>query len=481
MKVLFIWFICSIPLFLTVVDAQRSAVATGTFQNATADVADLPATRHESTAFFNDRFPEELLGFAWFDAVTSTSSEISGDVEVSSESRRVHQASKMLLTLNRGLRSVVRGFENPQIRTSELAAFAEAVPGNDDDLNRLGDLPVAEGIRICVSKVVAQRIADENSKQLRKTAFENFRKAQTEINVPTLDKVISALQALPLAELNDEDREQLRWAIFWKFWLPARSTRVPTDFQSMMTRQELLAGLVAQADDPSLAPVKADEVQLVDGCHAEIEALTNQIRLEEIKEEIRSGSPESWLEDVELLLGELNNSDAQSLLKLVREALLNRVISSDAPVARFEEAVSKSGELWIGTFELKNPEKPKPYYHFVSTSGQKKSYCYLSAFEETRREPFAIKAYKRLSEARKALQVAPQKKESWQGLLNEVTSLQQEKDRYLKLTMVDGLADSKLVIQSLEPLKLEELRVVCNEILSDDMWPRIERLLSSKR
>ena len=111
MKVLFIWFICSIPLFLTVVDAQRSAVATGTFQNATADVADLPATRHESTAFFNDRFPEELLGFAWFDAVTSTSSEISGDVEVSSESRRVHQASKMLLTLNRGLRSVVRGFE----------------------------------------------------------------------------------------------------------------------------------------------------------------------------------------------------------------------------------------------------------------------------------------------------------------------------------------------------------------------------------
>jgi hypothetical protein len=482
MKVLAIWLLCSVPLILTVVDAVKAAAsATGLAQ--TEPAVSLPEAQATPAilASIDETFSERLIRFSWFDLPSADDAAIPARPTAALECREIQEASDKILKLNRGLRAVVRGFENPQLRQRELESFAQAVPGSDADLNGLERLPVAGSIRLCVASVVKQRSAASAQMSLRETAQENYRKARNELSISSLDKIVSALDAIPSVELSDEDREQLRWARFWRFWLPAQPTRVPSDLEAMRTRRQVLEQLVSGAEDPASSPMKSDETRMVDACRAEIESLKTQIRFAEIKEAIQSGSPELWVSDAEVLLTSLSDSDAQVLLKLVRESVLKRIVSTEVPAARFEEAVTKSGELWVGTFELRNADKPKPYYNFVSTSGQKKTYCYLSAFEEARREPFAILAYKRLSEARTALQAAPQKRESWQALLNEVMSLQQGKERYLKLSMVEGLADSKLVLQSLDTLKLDELQVVCDEILSEDLWPRIERLLSNKR
>jgi len=331
-----------------------------------------------------------------------------------------------------------------------------------------------------VATVVNQRIAAKAHNELRKAAQENFRKARSELTVAGLDKMVAAIESIPASELTDEDREQLRWSRFWKYWLSSQPSRPAGDLAAMRTRKTKLEQLLKDADEESLSPIKPDEVRLVEACRVEVKTLATQVRLGEIKEQIQTGLPESWLDNAENLLSKLSEADSQLLLKLVRESLLKRVLLTDVPVAQFEEAVTKNGELWIGTFELKNGDKPKPYYNFESTSGQKKTYCYLSSFSEPRREPFAVMAYKRMSEARSALQAAPQKRESWLMLHNEVISLQQGKERYLKLTMVETLADSRLVLQSVSTLKLDELRSVCEEVLSDSLWPRIERLLSGK-
>ncbi|GEM_PF-2156733 len=481
MKVLAIWLLCSVPLILAVLNAVKAASSDSGFVQPETALA-LPQTGSARALLdsVDESLAPKLIRFSWFSLPALDDTVIAVRTASAVECREIQVASERLMTLNRGLRSVIRGFENPQLRQKDLELFAQAVPSTDPDLDALERLPVADSVRLCVATVVNQRIAAKAHNELRKAAQENFRKARSELTVAGLDKMVAAIESIPASELTEEDREQLRWSRFWKYWLSAQPSRPAGDLAAMRTRKTKLEQLLKDADEESLSPIKPDEVRLVEACRVEVETLATQVRLGEIKEQIQTGLPESWLDNAENMLSKLSEADSQLLLKLVRESLLKRVLLTDVPVAQFEEAVTKNGELWIGTFELKNGDKPKPYYNFESTSGQKKTYCYLSSFSEPRREPFAVMAYKRMSEARSALQAAPQKRESWLMLHNEVISLQQGKERYLKLTMVETLADSRLVLQSVSTLKLDELRSVCEEVLSDSLWPRIERLLSGK-
>ncbi len=481
MKVLAIWLLCSVPLILAVLNAVKAASSDSVFvQPETARASPQTSSASALLDSVDESFFPQLIRFSWFSVPASDDTAVSVSTTSAMECREIQVASERLMTLNRGLRSVIRGFENSQLRQKDLELFAQAVSSTDPDLDALERLPVADSVRLCVATVVNKRIAAKAHNELRKAAQENFRKARSELNAASLDKMVSAIESIPASELTEEDREQLRWSRFWKYWLSAQPARLAGDLDAMKTRRSKLEQLLNDADEETLSPVKPDEVRLVEACRVEVETLATQIRFVEIKEQIQTGLPESWLDNAENLLSQLSESDSRLLLNLVRESLLKRVLLTDAPVAAFEEAVTKNSELWIGTFELKNADKPKPYYNFESTSGQKKTYCYLSSFSEPRREPFAVMAYKRMGEARSALHAAPQKRESWLLLQNEVISLQQGKERYLKLTMVENMADSRLVLQSVSTLKLDEMQSVCEEVLSDSLWPRIERLLSGK-
>lgn len=479
MRVFVIWLVCSVPLILTVINAVKAA--SGTSTAAELDPPD-PGTRpreYSSLKAVSPEFTDHVREFPWFDMPAETDEGIRADVDAAAELKQLQRNSENLLVLNRGLRKLVKGFENPLSRQADLQKFADGIRGDDGEINKLGELPVGESLRRCVSTFISQRQTESDNLKFRTTALENYRKAQRDMDISSLEKVIVALSSLPIDELTDEDREQIRWAKFWKYWLQAKSSRSIVDRRTMEARKELLETLVLGADEADYLAVKADEVKLVEGYGKEIQTLENQIRLESIKEQIRDGSPQSWLADAERLLDQLNEEDARQLTKLIREAVLKRVSAGDVPVVAFkEEAITNGGDLWLGTFELIDAKGAKPYYKFTSTSGTKKSYCYLNEFTETKREPFARTAYNRMTTALTGVKIAPQKKASWQTLLNDASQIRREKEKYLNLNMVAGMADRRLVTNSLESLKLEEICVVCEEILSEDMWPRMEKLLS---
>lgn len=485
MRVIAIWLLCSVPLILTVIDAVKAASRSVTGDIPDADSGTEQPGEYSSLQAIDPELLNKVKDFAWFDMPSAGDDGIPAAFDAAPEIRQLQTASAALLTINRGLRKIVKGFENPQVREADLRKFADGGVGVDGEINKLGELPVGESLRRCVAAFLDQREVENETLKLRATALENYRKAQKDNDAVVLDKLIIALNGLAKDQLTDDDREQLRWAKFWKFWLQAKSSRPITDKASMEARKEVLETLVLQGDDPDFLPVKGDEVKLVENCRKEIEILTSQIKFEPIKEQVRDGSPQSWLADAESLLDQLNNADARQLRKLIRDTMLSRVATGVKPNAPFEEAITKSGNLWMGTFELKgNADDKSPRYVFVPTSGKSNKkeheYAYLSKFAELRREPFALNAYTRLCAARDVLKISPQSRESWESLRTVVSTLLQEKDKYLKLNMIDGEADRKKVMSSLEPLKLEEMQAVCDEILSEAMWPRMEKLLSNK-
>lgn len=488
MRILAIWLVFSAPLILAVVHSIRAAAMPVEVEVVAPPEVSVSNIEPEfrSLSDVDENLLTRLVQFTWFDPAGDSDQGIQ-PANASAWSEQIKTASEQLLNLNRVVRLLVQSsvrFDDPVHGQQVLEEF---VHGSSTDARLAAFLkrPEAIGVQQAVAELIEHKLTEKKYESLRETAQRSYLLARGRPNETAFDAIIESLTQLSEEVRTAEDREQIRWARFWKHWSPASGLgRSPVSPSLMISRRDMLQGLLNREEQ--FPPVNEDEHQVIETARKEIPRLTVMIDFAEIRAEIGRGSPAVWLDQAEELFDKLDNKDREELRTLIRDALTRRIADIEAPNDRYQEAVTKNNEVLIGKFEYRGQSAggrplPNPYYKFVSAAGVKNNYLYANTLDQTPQETFAVLVYNQISQARQRIVSSPHDQASWRSLLTLITELQERQERYLKLKFVAGQASRETVTDELASLKLEETQIVCDALMHNDTWSRVMQLITPQR